>query len=408
MDGKICLWPQTLGGGQQRQGGTLPSSRWAPPVSPSPALAELPRQQQQQLTTGQGVAAAAAAAAAMPPERTIICKASTNRVRCKELGKGHRAGVSQVAVRGPLGASCGYDGALRLWSLDRAREIAELPAVAMGAPGALGALAPLLQFVWLNAFAAAGSKKGAVTVWDLNKGEIAATIPAAHRGAVGDLQLLLPEETAAATAAAAAAAAAPGTNSDSRLGSVPLLVSGGRADGRLCIFDLRCLPSPVCTAQAHVAAVNAVMPLGVGTGPLGLSTVCTLGGDGFCKAWDLRGMGEERGTSSTTATGSCPPLISIRAGKGGFLCGAPLDDREGLLCAGAADGAVYLLDIKASESQEEVPRRAACWGYGCDSRGAVQTIKTVLLPPANEREEMMSLAILAGGDDGHLAYGRLG
>lgn len=387
MDGKICLWPQVGGvGGKPRPGPTSGS-----PIAPEdegPPLLSMPQQQQQQQVV--------AARRAQPPERTMVSKASTNRIRCKELGQGHRAGVSQVSVRGSIGASCGYDGSLRLWCLDKAKELGEYPSVQAGAPGALGALAPLLQFVWLSAFAAAGSKKGAITVWDLNKGMIAATIPSAHRGAVGDIQLLLPPEKETEPQS---------TTRSSNNNSVfsPLLVTGGRADGRLCVFDLRCLSSPVYTAQAHSAAVNSVLPLGMGGGALGAPVVSTVGADGCCKAWDLRatcGHGNEGASKNL--------LGSIHAGRGGFLCGAVVDDRQGLVCTGSADGAVYLLDLLTAAAPGGPPNQSACWGYGCDSRGAVQTVKVVSVPPTAKGQTHTSVALLAGGDDGHLACLKFG
>ncbi|OEH73703.1 wd g-beta repeat-containing protein [Cyclospora cayetanensis] len=325
-------------------------------------------------------------------------------------------GVSQVLVRGMRGASCGYDGTLRLWSLVRGRQLLELPAVDVGEPGALGALSPLLQVVWLNAFAAAGSKKGAITAWDLNAGEIVAQTPSAHRGAVGDLQLLLP--------LAARREEAPISGCGG--GFVPLLASGGRADGRLCVFDLRCLPSPVSSAQAHAASINTLLPLGGGGGALAASTLCTLGADGCCKLWDLRCVkaaknGGRRGPPSGGGAPSdcCRPVASVNAGRGGLLCGAPLDDCAGLVCAGAADGALYLLDMMAGQrgvqgggplSRQRVPSgAAACWGYGCSSRGAVQTVRTVEKMPSEGGDGIATTsAILAGGDDGHLACLELG
>ncbi|KAL8272416.1 hypothetical protein Esti_003706 [Eimeria stiedai] len=396
LDGKVCLWPDLVG--------------------------NLTQQQQQQQPEQQ---------------QAVVCKASTNSVRCDELSPGHRAGVSQVAVRGALGVSSGYDGCLRLWDLGKKRQLVELPAVSLAARGALGppplSPSPLLQFVWLNAFAAAGSRDGAVVLWDLNAGNVVSRVPAAHRGAVGDLQLMLPPQTSSSSSG----------NSSSNSSFEPLLVSGGRGDGRLCVLDLRCLPTPVCTVQASPAAINVVLPLGLnGGGPQGApqtAAVCTLSADGSCRAWDLRCC------SSRAPLGGVPPsqgapagaaesCLTCRAAAGllraasaqgekALLCGACLDEKEGLVCAGAADGAVYLFDLKGntSETQGRQLQRQLnpCWGFGCDSRGAVQVLTLVSNeglpgaappvvggPPPCEGGPLMSAAVLAGGDDGQLTWMR--
>ncbi|KAL8454990.1 hypothetical protein Emag_001193 [Eimeria magna] len=406
LDGKLCLWPDLL---RHRRG----------PLTP-----HLQQQQQQQQRQQQ-----------QQEQQNVVCRASTNSVRCVELSPGHRAGVSRVAVRGGFGVSSGYDGCLRLWELNQSRQVAELPAVSLGDRGALGAPAfspsPLLQFVWLNAFAAAGSKSGGIVFWDLNTGDVVSRIPAAHRGAVGDIQLLLPPQT---------------SSSSSSGGFDPLLVSGGRGDGRLCVFDLRCLPNPVCTVQASPAAINVVLPLGLnGGGPQGAPhtpTLCTLSADGSCKAWDLRGCSSRgplgRGPPSQGApAAAAKKALSCRAAAGlvhaasgqgekALLCGACLDEQEGLVCAGAADGAVYLFDMKKnisnSEGRQQQRHLNPCWGFGCDSRGAVQALTVVWLPPPQANEDLlggsqqqggpplggggplMSAAVLAGGDDGQLTW----
>ncbi|KAL8431723.1 hypothetical protein ACSSS7_005097 [Eimeria intestinalis] len=408
LDGKLCLWPDLA---RHRRAGALT------------------HQQQQQHEKQQ-----------QQEEEEVVCRASTNTVRCDELSPGHRAGVSQVAVRGGLGVSSGYDGSLRLWDMEKKHQTAELPAVSLAARGALGppslSPSPLMQFVWLNAFAAAGSKNGGVVLWDLNRGHIVSSITAAHRGAVGDLKLLLPPQTSSSS-----------SSSSSSSNFEPLLVSGGRGDGRLCVFDLRCLPTPACTVQASPAAINVVLPLGLSGGAHHgapqTPTLCTLSADGSCKAWDLRGCSSGgppqgggpaaaaaaagaaagRGLSCRAAAG----LLHAASAQGGkaLLCGACLDEREGLVCAGAADGAVYLFDMKGDTSETDGRRhlqrhRNPCWGFGCDSKGAVQAL-TLVSPLPRSRNEgllggpqggtpasgggpLLSSAVLAGGDDGQLTW----
>ncbi|CDJ31995.1 WD domain, G-beta repeat-containing protein, putative [Eimeria mitis] len=345
MDGRVCLWPDVSSPSTYTERDI--DSFWGPqtPYEEQLEHEQLLQQQLQQLTTR-----ATRGPRRGPPRPEGGTR--KRRIRSTEILPGHRAGVSDLKVRGPWGAppgsagapggpgcpegpnedplaaSVGYDGSLRLWNVKGRRQIAELPAVDLAAGGSLCELSPLLQFVWLNAFAAAGSRSGSVYVWDLNAAKVAATVTAAHNGAVGDLQLLLPPPEAAA---AAAPSVTDISSSSSSSGFVPLLLSGGRGDGRLCVFDLRCLPSAVCTAWAHPAALNAVLPLRRGGGPLPCSAVATLGADGCCKLWDLR----------CTDT----PTANVHASTRGFLCGAVIDEQMGFLCAGAAEGAVYMLDM---------------------------------------------------------------
>ena len=409
IDGRLCLWPSL----------NTPSIN----TPHSELLWDTEQQQQQQQQQEQHVRAPTGSAGGShwgptggpnggPPRGNVgmSCRSKREKIKAVELPPGHRAGVSEVKVRGPpgapLGASVGYDGSLRLWGLREKKQIAEMAAVEVAAAKDLAELSPLLQFVWLNAFAAAGSRDGAVSVWDLNAQRTAARISAAHRGAVGDLQLLLPPDAAAA----AASITSTSTSSSSSNGFVPLLLSGGRGDGRLCVFDLRCLPSAVCTAQAHRAAINSVLPLRRGGGPLSCAEVITLGADGYCKLWDLRCIDT--------------PAASLHAAKDGFLSGALLDETSGLLIGGAAEGAVYLLDMgpggppkgaaaaggPQGPAAGGAPQRAAaggppgpqvCWGYGCDRRGGVHAVKTVEIQ--QKETHNVCAAVLAGGDDGCLA-----
>ncbi|XP_026192866.1 uncharacterized protein LOC34623226 [Cyclospora cayetanensis] len=148
-------------------------------------------------------------------------------------------------------------------------------------------------------------------------------------------------------------------------------------------------------------------------------TSCAYCEDGQLLSGGMDGKEQPTTPAAATAAAAAASVASVNAGRGGLLCGAPLDDCAGLVCAGAADGALYLLDMMAGQrgvqgggplSRQRVPSgAAACWGYGCSSRGAVQTVRTVEKMPSEGGDGIATTsAILAGGDDGHLACLELG
>ncbi|PHJ25950.1 wd g-beta repeat-containing protein [Cystoisospora suis] len=292
-------------------------------------------------------------------DRSIVCRASTNRIRCIELkGGGHLASVSQIQIagRGARGSSCslyysrrgtegeeenvccmtsGYDGFLRVWDLGKGKkEIAALSSVSTPEQGGGGANrivhpSPITHFIWMNSVAIAGTKAGSLKIWDVNAGRLLASSKqqlASHPGGIGCLQLAVVKRDEGR-----------GFSKDETTGGLregqslfcydearvrlPFLFSGGIKDGKLCMWDTRCFSTPVAHIQAHAGSLNAILILSDGSdreerkrSPAGSSefpaessqnesslydpnpySVCTLGADGACRFWDVRKLGKEGG-----------------------------------------------------------------------------------------------------------------
>ncbi|CBZ52555.1 putative WD domain, G-beta repeat-containing protein [Neospora caninum Liverpool] len=303
--------------------------------------------------------------------------------------------------------TAGYDGFLRLWSLQTLREVVALSSVSPVA--SLLEPSPLVRFLWANAFACAGSKAGDLKVWDVNAGRLVCTSlsrPRAgrHAGGVASLRLW----------------ASPACG---ETGPVPLLFSGGVRDGQLCVWDLRAFSSPVATLHAHAGSLNEILFMADAG-----ADACTLGADGACRFWDLRSASFAGAAPGETraATRAAPHAllreICLGGPQHGFLCGEVAG--RGSVCGGSGDGAVYCLsaagdkeDSRKSESRvNALEMRGLRWKLACDANGAVQVLRAVVTPEnaavgikqdglgtGRERREIVH-GLVAGGDDGQLSF----
>ncbi|PFH31226.1 WD domain, G-beta repeat-containing protein [Besnoitia besnoiti] len=438
MDGKLFLWntQKYLGASSSSTAAARAVHAAASSAAPSLSRAALPG------------ASATAGGLQVPregrepvalPERTVESRASTNRIAAREFRGAHLASVSglqlaaggasaspsasksESVARGAGGAAAtagcshycmtsGYDGFLRLWNLQTLREVAALSSVP-GDSAQMNPPSPLLHFVWANDFACAGTKTGDLKVWDVNAGRlVSAAFPRTGRrphraGGVGCLRLWAPD-------AACGAETGGDTLSPQGACAVPLVFSGGVQEGSLCVWDPRAFANPAVSLQAHAGSINEILFLAGDSAAPSPDTVCTLGADGACRFWDLRKVAAARAS---------PPLgeVSLGGPARGFLCGVSL--AEGLVCGGAGDGSVYLMrtpdsekeDTEAMGSRGLAEKKGICWGFGCDTKGAVQVMRAVRrLDPETEeggesaeatRREVVQ-AVVTGGDDGHLSF----
>ncbi|KEP61788.1 UNVERIFIED_CONTAM: WD domain, G-beta repeat-containing protein [Hammondia hammondi] len=385
---------------------------------------------------------------------TQTCRASTNRISGSEFRGAHLASISGLQIAPVTSsepvASClsgaassrrtqgfsrstsgsvapafcmtsGYDGFLRLWSLQTLREVVALSRVAE-CPRL--APSPLVQFVWANAFACAGSKAGDLTVWDVNAGRrVCSSRRGLHAAGVACLRL---------------------RTSFCGVETVPLLASGGVRDGQLALWDLRAFSSPVASLQAHAGSLNEILflshsgparlPEGLGNPDRRVATervFCTMGADGACRFWDLRRLssGGRAATQEGTRTGSANRgllrEICLGGPTHGFLCGDVV--HSGFVCGGSGDGSVCLMSAGDGDGDSEFGCRVSeetelpgvCWRLQSDRKGAVQVLRAVVTPEnlaegdSDQFEEdrgsqaskhEIVRGVIAGGDDGHLSF----
>lgn len=332
---------------------------------------------------------------------------SPREARPAPLGKGHGAGVSALSVHSGRCMTSGYDGALQLWSLGTRSLLQRLALPLTNAAGNFadsgGRLSPVLAFLWKNAFALAASKDGSLALYDVNRqaprGEPLAFFPKAHRGAAHVLAFTA-FRRAASEGATAQAAVSP---------SRALVASGGRDDGALMLWDVRCMDSPCCVVRAHAGSVNAALPMG----PLGedASLICTLSSNGESKVWELRRLSSDDGKTAP---------LSVQFFSTSLLAGEVLDDRRGEVAVGCADGFVRCLTVFGASqetSSKDTRELAAAQRIPKASIRALQTVVNSVLDaePAgssqDEDEEAFLLkrrlhrvqGLLAASDDGTLS-----
>lgn len=313
---------------------------------------------------------------AVSDSRRIVCRASTNQIRCIELKGSHLASVSQLQMayggrrrrecpaggqgrgdRKPLFSSSagdlnagelvcmtsGYDGYLRVWDLGKGkREIAAFSSVCTpqnttggggGGGGRIVHPSPLTHFVWMNSVAIAGTKAGSLKVWDINAGTLLASSKrqlASHEGGIGCLQL-------AVAGIASDHHQDEGNQEHQSLFSfdecrvrLPLLFSGGLKDGKMCLWDPRCFGTPVAEIQAHAGSLNTIL---------------------------IMPEGEGRRNHSD----SSPSL----ANKNTLFCGDPTFG----VCTLGADGACRFWDLRTLGERREAGTGGAREDQGCRSQG---------------------------------------
>eukprot|EP00920_Eleutheroschizon_duboscqi_P018537 GHVT01044083.1.p1 GENE.GHVT01044083.1~~GHVT01044083.1.p1 ORF type:complete len:530 (-),score=9.60 GHVT01044083.1:37-1626(-) len=331
------------------------------------------------------------------PRPTREFTASTNSIVCRDFPKGHSASISGLRMdrQSDVAVSSGYDGQLILWDIPSMRAEAHLKAANA---------APITSFQWLSSLLVSGDRNGTVAFWDINRPDkplcCARRI---HQGAVSDI---------------AFSPGLPGSQTLSQIDEnhatspshAPIIFSGGQADGRLCVFDLRAANRPVSSTNMHKGALNRILCTEVGSP----GCVCTVGADRMCKISDWQGMGTDL---------AIKPLRQAELSDS-ITCGEWVTYRDSrVVFAGTADGNVFCVpldklpgaDYNTCKEQDfknstdlTLPFRSK-WGFGATNKGAVNCLQ-LIGKGVKESPDMLGShltpfdGLVAAGDDGHLCY----